>query len=65
MSASEEAYAPANGFNAADVKTFLGRETQSAPSVYKVQDGRGGGNAWGAKGTYTGALSVHDLAKVG
>jgi len=49
---SEEPYAPANGFNGGEVKTFLGREAQGAPASYKVQDGRSGGGAWGNKGAY-------------
>ncbi|KAK4508286.1 hypothetical protein PRZ48_002024 [Zasmidium cellare] len=50
----EETHTPLNGFNAAEVKGFLGRE--SAPVVYKVQEGQGGqrgsGGAWGSKANH-------------
>ncbi|KAK5123331.1 hypothetical protein LTR85_002762 [Meristemomyces frigidus] len=50
----EQQSASVNGFNAAEVKAFLGRDAAVAAS-YKVVEGsaagggRGGGGAWGAK----------------
>ncbi|KAK4552209.1 hypothetical protein LTR86_010563 [Recurvomyces mirabilis] len=48
----DEAYVPANGFNAAEVKAALGKE--AGPAVYKVHEpARGsGGSAWGAKSSH-------------
>ncbi|KAK3675378.1 hypothetical protein LTR78_004888 [Recurvomyces mirabilis] len=48
----DEAYVPANGFNAVEVKAALGRE--AGPAVYKVNEtARGNGNsAWGAKSSH-------------
>lgn len=46
----EEAHVPLNGFNAAEIKAFLGRE--AAPTPYKPQEvggARAGGGAWGQK----------------
>ena len=48
----EEVHTPANGFNAADVKAFLGRVAKEAPASYKVQDSRNSGNVWAAKGEF-------------
>lgn len=56
----EEAHRPLNGFNAAEMKVFLGREGPG--TSYKIKDdaGRSGG-AWGVKREFEHKAGHQDL----